>query len=257
MTRSQRSQYRGRRGTLVAARRSREPEGRPGPQAVDPEAERAARSRPRRVPDRRRAPDRDGCPSWVVTVRARRAVPRAACRDPEAGRDPSAGAGGLPAVGGGPSAAERACSADREPPFVRSEDAGWALPPGLRPPPPLRPLTGRPPVERRVVFERVERLGRPPVVGRALPPGLRPLTEPPAERGAFFGSSPSEGRGIPEARGAEAERRGRLEPALEDERAPPVRCRLLRGGLPPLFRPFAMRTTVPARPAPHRGGARG
>lgn len=246
MTRSQRSQYLGRRGMLVAAWRSREPEGRPGPQVPDPDAERVVLPRRRAVADRRRAPERDGCPSWVVTVRARRAVPRAACRGPEADRGPSAAAGGLPAVEGGLSAAGRVGSVRRCVLFVRLDDVERALPAGLRPLPPLRALTGWPPAERRVVFERLEWPECPPVVGRAFPAGLRPLEEP-----------SSAGRGAPETRGVEAERRGWLEPAPEDEPAPPVRRRLLRCGLPPLFRPFAMRTTVPAPPAPHRGGARG
>lgn len=84
MTRSQRSQYRGRGGRLVAARRSRAPVGRPGAPAAE-RAEPAPFVLRRAAAARRRAPERDGCPSWVVTVRERRAVPCAACREAERG----------------------------------------------------------------------------------------------------------------------------------------------------------------------------
>ena len=110
MTRSQRSQYRGRGGMPAAARRSREPEGRPGPPAAEP----AVVPRPRpAAAGRRRAPERDGCPSWVVTVRALRAVPRAACLEPEEERGRP-----VPAAGR-PEAVRRASPAGRRPSLER------------------------------------------------------------------------------------------------------------------------------------------
>lgn len=81
---------------------------------------------------------------------------------------------------------------------------------------------------------------------------LAPLPGRPAstERLVLPAGAPPAGRGAPEVREPEVERCARPEPAPEDDRAAPVRRFLLRGGVPPPFRPFAMRTTVPVLPAP-------
>ena len=71
-----------------------------------------------------------------------------------------------------------------------------------------------------------------------------------AERLVLPAGAPPAGRGVPEARALEVERCARPEPAPEDDRAAPVRRFFLRGGVPPPFRPFAIRTTVPVLPVP-------
>lgn len=81
---------------------------------------------------------------------------------------------------------------------------------------------------------------------------LAPLPGRPAsaERLVLPEGAPPAGREAPEVRAPEVERCARPEPAPEDDRAAPVRRFFLRGGVPPPFRPFAIRTTVPVLPVP-------
>ena len=112
-----------------------------------------------------------------------------------------------------------------------------------------------------------------PAEGRS-PPGrpassagrLRPAARPPPGR-ALAARAPAGGRpdwrplgrGEPETRAPGIVRCARPEPA-PDDRAPPVRRLLLRGGMPRPLRPCAMRATVPAPSAPpdppRRGAAK-
>lgn len=110
-----------------------------------------------------------------------------------------------------------------------------------------RPLCERAPAVGEAALADCVPLGPLVSLGPLAPLPGRPAS---AERLVLPAGAPPAGRGVPEARALEVERCARPEPAPEDDRAAPVRRFFLRGGVPPPFRPFAIRTTVPVLPVP-------
>ena len=110
-----------------------------------------------------------------------------------------------------------------------------------------RPLCERAPAVGEAALADCVPLGPLVSLGPLAPLPGRPAS---AERLVLPAGAPPAGREAPEVRALEVERCARPEPAPEDDRAAPVRRFFLRGGVPPPFRPFAIRTTVPVLPVP-------